>query len=283
MTTSPSHTDHLTQPAAGPTPLTEAEQQQWERDGYLIRRGLFSADEIGELRRYFDDLAENGEPIPGHWNPDLSAEGRDDPLKRYPRIMHPHRFTDLAKRYLLDARVGAVLRGVLDEEPIACQSMYYFKPPGGRGQALHQDNFYLRVQPHTCIAAWTAIDPSYPTNGGLYVCPGTHKLDVACPEHADMTKSFAPHYVEPPEGCEPVPAKLDPGDVLFFNGSVIHGSDPNTDERWRRSFICHYMPWSAREVAKGYKPLLTFDGNTVERDDAVGGGPCGEDVEFSWK
>ena len=33
-----------------------------------------------------------------------------------------------------------------------------------------------------------------------------------------------------------------PGDGLFFDGKTIHGSYPNqTADRWRRSFICHYI------------------------------------------
>ena len=33
-----------------------------------------------------------------------------------------------------------------------------------------------------------------------------------------------------------------PGDVLFFDGKMIHGSYRNaTTDRWRRSFICHYI------------------------------------------
>ena len=33
-----------------------------------------------------------------------SHEAAADPLKRYPRVMMPHRFDALAKRYLLDPR-----------------------------------------------------------------------------------------------------------------------------------------------------------------------------------
>jgi hypothetical protein len=32
--------------------------------------------------------------------------------------------------------------------------MIYFKAAGARGQALHQDQYYLRVNPGTCCAAW---------------------------------------------------------------------------------------------------------------------------------
>ena len=158
--------------------------------------------------------------------------------------------------------------------------MFYFKPPGARGQALHQDNFYLQVEPGTCIAAWTAVDPSTPENGGLFVVPKTHELDLACPEQADMQESFFAHFVRPPAGRKAVPATLAAGDTLFFNGSVIHGSGPNRSATlWRRSFICHYMPASSRCISKFYFPLFNFSGQEVPYAASTGGGPCG--VEFT--
>ncbi|MEJ7654789.1 MAG: phytanoyl-CoA dioxygenase family protein [Chloroflexia bacterium] len=44
-----------------------------------------------------------------------------------------------------------------------------YSPAGARGQALHQDNFFLKVEPGTCIAAWAALDPADRENGGLEV------------------------------------------------------------------------------------------------------------------
>ena len=155
--------------------------------------------------------------------------------------------------------------------------MFYFKPPGARGQAFHQDNYYLLVQPSTCVAAWVAVDRSHPGNGGLQVCPGTHLLDLQCPDHADLATSFVDDYVAPPAGHEPIGLQLEPGDTLFFTGSVIHGSNPNsTEDEWRRSFISHYMPRSATHIAGWYLPhLYDFDGRPVQRDSTEWGGPCG--------
>ncbi|BAM03049.1 phytanoyl-CoA dioxygenase family protein [Phycisphaera mikurensis] len=255
--------------------LTPEQHAAWERDGYVIVRGLWSRAEIDACRERFDDLAANAPDQPPHWEPDRNSS---DPLKRYPRVMHPHRIDGLSRAMLLDPRVGAILRRLLGEEPIATQSMFYFKPPGGRGQALHQDNFYLKVAPQTCVAAWTAVDAATPENGGLFVCPGTHGMEVACPEAADAAESFTTDLVRPPAGVVPVPAVLGPGDVLFFNGSVVHGSKPNTTaDRWRRSFICHYAPASAEAIGSHYKPCFRFDGREHRGfADATGGGPCGE-------
>ena len=69
---------------------------------------------------------------------------------------------------------------------------------------------------------------------------------------------------------------LEAGDVLFFEGTLIHGSYPNgTKDRFRRAFICHYVPQSTLEMSSGYYPLHTFGGEKLERGHAEGGGPCG--------
>jgi len=252
------------------------------RDGYLVVRGLFTADEVAEIRDYFDSLGKSGTPIEGHWFPDTSPEAASDPLKRYPRVMQPHRFNEMSKQYLLDARIHDILVALLGEEPVAAQTMFYFKPPGAKGQALHQDNFYLHIKPHTCMAAWTAIDPCRVDNGCLYVVPETHKEEIVCPETADPAESFTTHLVRIPGNRKAVPVEMEPGDTLFFNGSLIHGSPPNrSTTQWRRAFISHYIPKASVQVSGAYKPLLDFDGNDVSETIAssTDGGPCGH--EFS--
>ncbi len=255
--------------------LTSEQLQQYERDGYLIVRGLFSVEEIAHLRDHFMEIHARG-PIPGFFDPLTVEESKGDILRQYPRIMHPHRFDELSKKYMLDARLESVLRGLFGEEPLASQSMLYFKPPGARGQALHQDNFYLQVSPGTCMAAWVPLDDTDEENGGLFVAPGTQNGGIQCPHVADLTKSFTTEEVDVPAGVEPIAANLKQGDVLFFNGSVIHGSFPNiSSTRFRRAFICHYVGESTTEMSGGYYPLHTFEGVTVERAASKGGGVCG--------
>ena len=260
--------------------IRAALSEEFDRTGFVVRRGLFTGGEIAAIRERFDRLAAAARAVPGYWEPDLSAAAGEDPLRRYPRVMMPHRWDALSKGMLLDVRVHEVLAALWGEEPVAAQSMYYFKPPGARGQALHQDNFYLQVKPGTCLAAWTAIDPSTPENGGLYVVPGTHDLALACPEMADERDSFVTHLVRVPTGRKAVPVPLAPGDTLFFNGSLIHGSAPNRSaDRWRRAFIGHYIPRSAQFVSKFYFPLVDFQGREVSFQPSTDGGPCGSEFQ----
>ena len=74
---------------------------------------------------------------------------------------------------------------------------------------------------------------------------------------------------------------MNPGDVLFFNGSVIHGSHPNASKtRFRRSLICHYLPSSSVEISQFYQ-VLDFNGVQRSVAAATGGGPCGTPQEIS--
>jgi phytanoyl-CoA hydroxylase len=255
--------------------LTQEQIRSFRDEGYIVMEGLFAPEEVREL---VDNLMQMhaGGPIPGCFEPADPEEADGDILKLYPRMMHPHRVNELALRYLLDDRLEAVLTGLFGEEPLAAQSMLYFKPAGAKGQALHQDNFYLKVEPGTCIAAWVALDAADQENGGLEVVPGTHDMELFCPEEANSDVSFTRDYVPVPEGLEAVPVVMQPGDVLFFNGQLVHGSQPNTSEdRFRRSFICHYVGRSSERISKWYRPILTMDGEEVRIEESAGGGPCG--------
>ena len=258
--------------------LTPQQLTQFEHEGFLIVRDLFALHEIQLLLDTFMAMHAGG-PIAGCFAPKTQEEANGDILKLYPRMMHPHRVNDVALRYLLDARLAAIRGDLFGEEPLAAQSMLYFKPAGARGQALHQDNFYLKVDPGTCIAAWVALDPADRQNGGLEVVPGTHTMDIFCPELSDRSVSFTREYVPPP-GLDVVPLNLAPGDVLFFNGSLVHGSQPNSSaDRFRRSFICHYIGRSSERMSLSYRPILDMRGNEVTIAENAGGGPCGAEVE----
>ncbi|HSH93909.1 MAG TPA: phytanoyl-CoA dioxygenase family protein, partial [Roseimicrobium sp.] len=239
-----------------------------------------SPEEIAEIRDTFMEQNAQG-PVPGL--SEIKGEySSDDPLSFYPRMMQPHHHPELpvgsiAWKYMLDQRLRPFLTDCMGDEPVAVQSMFYFKPPKARGQELHQDNYYLRVTPGTCWAAWIAVDDADIENGGMKVVPGSHELDIACPTQADSATSFTTDYVRPPEGMKAVHIDLKAGDVFFFNGNVIHGSSPNTSEtRFRRSLICHYVPLGSEAVGKWYGiAMTTFDGEKAEIPEATGSGPCG--------
>jgi ectoine hydroxylase-related dioxygenase (phytanoyl-CoA dioxygenase family) len=258
--------------------LTPAQQQFYQDNGYVVVPALFSADDTARYCDHFMTLRQ--EPRPND-DTQIVLTG-DDPIKRYPRLIKPHQWDAVAMRWMLEPRLFACMTELLGSEPYAAQTMVYFKPPGARGQALHQDNYYLRVRPGTCMAAWLALDDADEANGCLEVVPGSHAWDLLCTVDADTTISFTSVTIPLPPGASARPVPMRAGDVMFFNGSIAHGSQPNTTrDRFRRALIGHYVQGTAEQVSKGYQPLWRQDGSTLVLDpNEIESSVCGVWVEI---
>lgn len=253
--------------------FTKDMQAFFDKHGYVVARQVFSPQEVAALREYYMELRARG-AHPG----DLVGvdSTSSDPLKRYPRMIHMHHWDQRSLQWLLDPRLNEVLTGLLGREPYAVQTMLYFKPAGARGQALHQDQFFLRVRPGTCMAAWLALDDCDEANGCMQVVPGSHTWPLLCTTQADTKSSFTDVTVPLPTDQQSSPVVMQAGDVLFFNGTLVHGSYPNTTkDRFRRSLIGHYISGEAEQVSQFMKPILRMDGTEVDLEASEPGGPCG--------
>src|ERR1043166_4277349 len=126
--------------------FTESTHAFFEENGYVVERQLFSSQEVEALREHYMELRGKG-AYPG----DLVGvdANSSDPLKRFPRMIHMHHWDATSLKWLLESRLNEMLTGLLGREPFAVQTMLYFKPAGARGQALHQDQYFLRARPGT--------------------------------------------------------------------------------------------------------------------------------------
>jgi len=261
---------------------SEAAREQYEHYGIILVPNVFSDDEMERLGDIATAHADSDDPSMRDV-PKILME--NDPLKKYARLMHPHRYPNTAAgrasmQSFMDQRMLSIARNLMG--PVyGAQTMFYFKPGGARGQALHQDNWFLQAHPETCLAGWIAVDDADEENGGIAIIPGSHRQEIMCHGQSDITKSFSPTQIQLPSGVDfdglKLQTRLKKGDVLFFHGSLVHGSPPNSSaSRFRRSLICHYIPQDSIEVARQYMPLVTPQENDIRIPAAAGGGPCGE-------
>lgn len=245
--------------------------------GYCVVDGLWTPAQIDEIERYFEDYKGSEH----RFDAGSTTFAHMDKTKQQVRAMLPHRESRRALEWLVHPPVAEVLALLLGRPALGAQTMYYFKPPGSKGQGMHQDNFYLLAQPATCIAAWTAIDDADLDNGCLYVVPGSHRGELLCPEEgkARWQGYGDSHITRFPRETAPVPVKVRRGQTMFFGGNLIHGSGPNrTTDRSRRTFIGHYVNEATEQLAKFYHPLVNMRGETVSAGPAeyAGGGACGD-------
>jgi len=233
--------------------ITSAQIEQYQTYGYANVSQLFTPDEVAVYKDHYMDLRAAGSHPGDSSGFDI---GSSDPLKKYPRMIHMHRWDDTTLDWMIDERLNRCMTTLLGTEPYAVQTMLYFKPAGARGQALHQDQYYLNVRPGTCIAAWLALDDCDEENGCLQMVPGSQEWPVLCTTDADTTQSFTEVTVALPDGKRPEPIVMKAGDVVFFNGQVVHGSFPNSSQsRFRRALIGHYIVGEAEKVSKFFAPV----------------------------
>jgi ectoine hydroxylase-related dioxygenase (phytanoyl-CoA dioxygenase family) len=112
-------------------------KEQFERDGYCVADDLFSESELQEIEAFFEDYkARGGKAFDGG-----TTYQEIDASQRQVRAMHPHRYSQRAMDWMTNPNVADMLEHLLGKPALGAQTMYYYKPPGAKGQGMHQDNF----------------------------------------------------------------------------------------------------------------------------------------------
>jgi ectoine hydroxylase-related dioxygenase (phytanoyl-CoA dioxygenase family) len=190
-----------------------------------------------------------------------------------------HRRLEIHERFMLHPRVLDVAAALVGPDVLGLQTMLFVKGPGSPGQGYHQDSFHIITWPDTLIGAWIALDRADEENGCVWITRGSQAepvypdVDESKGHGGDLLLADIPAIAgsdDPDEsrnelagvaarypGAE-VPAVLDPGDVVFFGGHVLHRSHANRSaDRSRRAFVSHYcnarsaVPWDDEPLPAG--------------------------------
>ncbi|AIE84491.1 phytanoyl-CoA dioxygenase family protein [Fimbriimonas ginsengisoli] len=257
----------------------------FRRDGFLVVRGVVLPEHVRELAQHCDDLlADRVDVSEFVYIPPGPRPSTRDLLHR---IHMGHQKIELWERYLLYPRVLDLVSALIGPDVAAMQTMLFTKAPGANGQGFHQDSYYIPTFPDTLIGAWIAIDKADVENGCLWMSPGSGNEPIYPPENGygygntDLegipsvrnVGGYANDDDDPLNTLKPIaerykaveiPAEMEPGDVAFFGGHVLHRSLKNRSEtRFRRSFVNHYC--NARSFTTwggGNKEQILARGNT---------------------
>ncbi len=230
--------------------ITSAQIASYHDKGYVIVPDLVDMNTVKRMIRHYMDLRSEG-PRPGDFGG--TNDHPEDSTHKFPRMINMHKWDELSAEWCSLPAILESAEQLIHDSPKLSQTMLYFKPPGGRGQGLHQDQQYITQDP--LVGVWIALDPSDEAVGQMVIIPGSHKSGLLQVETADTAVSFTNAQSVLPENAQVVGADMAPGDALFFDGKTIHGSYQNTTEdRWRRSFICHYIGEHAKKFVppQGY-------------------------------
>lgn len=250
--------------------VSVAEYVAFREQGFLVVRGLVPPEDVAEMAAHCDDMLAGRVELPGVRG--LSDRlTPDEQIAHWTRVHMLHRVLPIHERFLLHPRVLDVLEALIGPDVLALQSMLFFKQPGQDGQGYHQDSYYIPTLPDTLCGAWLAVDRADEENGCLWMTVGSQHEPIypdeggqAQDRHSNLDQlepiRNASNTNEQLNGLtrvartyagREVSAVVNPGDVVFFGGHILHRSHRNmSSTRSRRSFVGHYcnarslVPWN---------------------------------------
>jgi hypothetical protein len=217
--------------------LNAAQRADFERDGYVLARGLFDAGETQLLR----EAMEKDPAIAAH------VYNRHDATGAATRMVtwnHPgDSVYGMAAR---STRMVDTMEDLLGGEVYHYHSKLTAKEPhDGGAWEWHQDYGYWYN--NGCLfplmaSCMIALDRTTRANGCLQVLRGSHlmgRIDHGLLEGQQVGADLS-RVEEARARLETVYAEMDPGDGLFFHCNTLHRSDQNRspDRRW--TLICCY-------------------------------------------
>lgn len=245
---------------------------RFREQGFLVVRNLVPREDVQELRAHTEDLMEGRVAIPGI-EPPVPGLSPEEKAAYYLRIHMLHRVLEVHERYLLHPRILDVLEALIGPDVLAMQTMLFIKGPGKDGQGYHQDSYYIPTVPNSLCGAWLALDRADEENGCMFMTVGSQHEPVYPPAESDLalSKHRNPSYEamrgngnlkditqvtgvsvtdEEQNDLTPIARKyrgrevaavMEPGDVCFFGGHILHRSHANrSKDRFRRAFVGHY-------------------------------------------
>ena len=229
----------------------------FEKDGYLIKRKLFSHIEISKVKKSLE-----GDPlIKEHLFDRKDSDGKSTKSVQW---NNPG-----SSSYGVGARMNKVVNVV---ENLLNGEVYHWHSKVTAKAALeggawewHQDYGYWYN--HGCLypdmmSVMVAIDKSTKENGCLQVLKGSNNigridhikmvlkngdLGQVCADQERIKWAESKH--------ENVYCEMDPGDVLFFHGNTLHSSGSNTSDKRRWALLFCYNKATNNPFKESHQPF----------------------------
>jgi len=215
--------------------LSNEQIAAYQKDGYIVLRGVFPRDEMAELRREAHALIERLQrqrDVDATWG---SARGLGD--GRRTQLLHCHdtQFQSAAfSRLLVDPRLVDPVADLIGPNVQLHHNKLFIKPPEkGSPFPMHQDHPFFPHARHTMLAAIIHFDDAPLAKGCVRVVPGSH---LAGPLEHDPEGSFHLPLEQYPLS-DSIPIEAQAGDVLIFSYLTIHGSGVNQSNEARTTLL----------------------------------------------
>jgi ectoine hydroxylase-related dioxygenase (phytanoyl-CoA dioxygenase family) len=241
----PANADALTALPAldSPYALTTNQIAGYQREGFVVLRGLASAQEVAAYRPII------GEVTMAHNRNTKPMSERDTYGKAFIQVgnlwtkdTRAAKFS-LAKRF---ARVAAELMGVRGVRLYHDQALY--KEAGGGFTPWHQDQQYWPLDGVKCVTLWMPLVDADETMGTMRFASGSQALGYLGPQPISDDSEAKWSQLVKDKGYEVAYAgAMKAGDATFHDGWTLHGAPGNqSDSKTREVMTVIYLEDNAR-------------------------------------
>jgi hypothetical protein len=255
-----------------PFELSREERAAWERDGFLIRRDVFSRAEVA-------DMAEHGEALVADlvrdrkarrfkagsyvFDPDLLKhvmikwEGESDVVHGIEPFAH---LSKPLEDWGNDPRLVQPMRAMIgaDHPELFTEKLNLKRPRHGGPNPLHQDHPYWvdsSDDPTQIATTIIYLDDSDRDNGCTWVVPGSHRSGKWRTRHdADEFGNNEIDQSSYPD-VEPIPVEVKAGSTVSFGAFLVHMSTPNLSDKNRRALLYSYQPAGRTKMIDGLRRM----------------------------
>ncbi len=234
-------------------PLTADDRAAFDADGFLLRRGVFSAQEVAALNRIVTTDPVIAESVYGRED----AGGGLTELALW-RDLGDDMFSDVAQSRAISDPLEELLGGDIS---FFHAKLTLKRPHEGGAWDWHQDYgyWYRAGFPFPDMASvFIALDPSKRENGCLQVIRGSHRMGrIEHGVNADQVGADMRRVDAALDRLERIDVEMEPGDALFFHGNLLHASGRNTSENTRNVLLCCYSRSDNIPFAQNAQTRLT--------------------------
>ena len=229
--------------------LTDEQVREFKDKGFVVVKGFFDKATMDRVSDWLDELRDKtpgaGREAKYYEKSEITGENI---LVRIENVLGDNN-PEIAE-LLLSPRTIECLTRLFGEPPVLFKEKINYKLPGCRPDKLHQDQ----------AAGWNAyadffitmgiiVDENRRDNAALsFMRSGNYERRLMTGEWQTLSDDDPPYSPEE----EYVLLEADPGDVIFFDSFVPHGSPANMSERSRRNIFLTFNRQSDGDMRARY-------------------------------
>ncbi|MEM6546306.1 MAG: phytanoyl-CoA dioxygenase family protein [Pseudomonadota bacterium] len=235
------------------TRLTDAQRDQFWRDGFITVENAVSPDLLARLRADMDRWIEESRAFSGPFGEMLDGRPRfdvqpghsaDRPALR--RVSAPTEISDGYFEAMSDSAMTGMVAQLIGPNVKLHHTKINAKQPGSATEVKwHQDFAFTPHSNSDLITALLMIDQVTLQNGPLEVQPGSHKGPIHSLWRDGVFAGAVAPAVEAAMKAEAVRCHGAAGSVCLMHTRVAHGSAPNRSTAPRTLFISVYSAGDA--------------------------------------